>query len=562
LRPVAQGERILSTDSRVIPTLPQEPAPGLPALHKAFEEAGDLGNGTLAPLAESLGVPLADLVSAATFYHYFSPDLADTDETAMCGGPVCSLTGAPRQGEHAIACPGLCDHPPAQHRSGVFTASGAPKAHFEAPVPTPGERAIFPGDGFTSTETLDEYRKASGYEELLRLAHGGDLDAALETVAASGLVGRGGAAFPVGVKWRAVRDAAGDEKVVVCNADEGEPGTFKDRAILHLRPHLLLEAMAISGLLVGARTGVIYLRYEYPQAFEVLTEAIREAEKAGLLGASIDGTDFGFAVHIRRGAGSYVCGEETALLNSLEGKRPWPRERPPYPTTHGLWGLPTVINNVETLSTVPAILRNGADWYQALGVGESAGTKLYSLSGKVNRPGNYELPLGTTARQLIFDYGGGLAEGRHIKAFTLGGISGGLLGEAELDMPLDYKAPQKLGAFLGSGGVVVLDDTCCVVDFARTCLAFYEEESCGKCFPCRIGTVRLREFLDAATGRAESTGVGEADLKDISEAMAHLSACGLGQSAPMPLQALWTRFADELEEHVNQHTCRAGVCSL
>ncbi len=540
----------------------EDPAPGLPAFHKALAEQGQLGNGTLAPLAESLGLPLAELVSAATFYHYFAPDMADPQATAACGGPVCALTGAPKEGEHAIACPGLCDHAPAQLRSGAFSATGPKEAHFQPPVPTPGERAIFPTDGLSSTETLDQYRQAGGYAELLKLAHGGDQDAALEVVAASGLVGRGGAAFPVGIKWRAVRDATGDEKVVVCNADEGEPGTFKDRAILHLRPHLLLEAMAVAGLLVGARTGVIYLRYEYPQAYDLLTDAIRQAGKAGLLGPSIEGTEFGFTVHVRRGAGSYVCGEETALLNSLEGKRPWPRERPPYPTTNGLWGLPTLINNVETLSSVPAILRNGADWYRALGVGESAGTKLYSLSGKVNRPGNYELPLGITARQLIFEYGGGLAEGRHLKAFTLGGISGGLMGEADLDLPLDYQAPQKLGAFLGSGGVVVLDDTCCVVDFARTCLAFYESESCGKCFPCRIGTVRLREFLDAATGRGEPTGVAETDLKDISEAMAHLSACGLGQSAPMPLQALWTRFSDELDEHLSHKSCRAGICSL
>lgn len=562
MRPVGQGERILSTDSHLIPMLDEDPAPGLPALHKTFKEQGKLEYGVLAPLAESLGVPLADLVSAASFYHYFSPDIAGNGTASHCSGPVCSLTGAARQGEHAIACPGLCDHAPAQHQSGEFSAAGAVAPHFDPPMVTPGPHVIFPEDGLTATESLTAYRERGGYEQLTKLVHGGDREAALQAVADSGLVGRGGAAFPVGFKWRAVRDAPGDEKVVVCNADEGEPGTFKDRAILHLRPHLLLEAMAISGVLVGARTGVIYLRYEYPQAFELLTDAVRQAEKAGLLGASIDGTEFGFAIHIRRGAGSYVCGEETALLNSLEGRRPWPRERPPYPTTDGLWGLPTVINNVETLSNVPAILRHGADWFQGLGIGESAGTKLYSLSGKIQRPGNYELPLGTTARELIFDYGGGPPDGHQVKAFTLGGISGGLMGEAQLDMPLDYKAPQTVGGFLGSGGVVVLDDTSCVVDFARTCMAFYEDESCGKCFPCRIGTVRLREFLDAATGRAKDVKIGESDLKDISDAMAHLSACGLGQAAPLPLQALWTRFADELDEHLNHQTCRAGVCSL
>jgi NADH:ubiquinone oxidoreductase subunit F (NADH-binding) len=562
MRPVGQGERILSTDPHVTPTLHEDPAPGLPAMHKAFEEQGHLENGALAPLAESLGVAVSELVSAASFYHYFTPELAAPDADVACGGPVCSITGAPKEGEHAIACPGLCDQAPASHRATEFRASGPFAGVFEPPKPTPGPHALFPSDDYQATETLEAYRQTAGYEVLLNLVRDGGLDAALETVAASGLVGRGGAAFPVGIKWRAVHDAPGPDKYIVCNADEGEPGTFKDRAILHLRPHLLLEAMAIAGVIVGARTGVIYLRYEYPQALEVLTQAIRQAEEAGLLGNSIDGSDAGFVIHVRRGAGSYVCGEETALLNSLEGKRPWPRERPPYPTTNGLWGRPTVINNVETLSAVPAILRQGADWYQGLGRGDAAGTKLYSLSGKVQKPGNYELPLGTTARELIFEYGGGPAQGRVIRAFTLGGISGGLMGAEHLDLPLDYKAPQATGNFLGSGGIVVLDDSCCVVDFARTCLAFYEDESCGKCFPCRIGTVRLREFLDAATGRTASQGVAEADLKDISDAMAHLSACGLGQSAPLPLKALWTTFAEELDEHITQHTCRAGVCSL
>ncbi len=375
-------------------------------------------------------------------------------------------------------------------------------------------------------------------------------------------MGRGGAAFPVAAKWRAVRASPGPDKFVVCNADEGEPGTFKDRALLHLRPHLLVEGMALAGLAVGASRGIIYLRYEYPEAYRVLNEAIQQAERAGLLGKSIEGSEFGFEVVVRRGAGSYVCGEETALLNSLEGRRPWPRERPPYPTTHGLWGRPTLINNVETFCTVPAMLRLGADAYASLGMNGNPGTKLYSLSGKVQRPGNYELPLGVTARELIFEHGGGLDAGRQLKAFTLGGISGGLLGPDQLDLALDYRAPVKVGANLGSGGIIVLDDTCCVVDFARSCLAFYASESCGRCFPCRIGTVRLREYLDFATGRAPGIDARVADLKDIGSAMASLSACGLGQSAHLPLQALWTTFADELAEHTEGHSCRAGVCRL
>jgi NADH:ubiquinone oxidoreductase subunit F (NADH-binding) len=557
--------RILTDKSLPVREGEQALAPCLPEFHRILAEQGALDAHTLAPLASAFKLPLADLVSATSFYHYFQPHAADETHPVACSGPTCTLARNGAGGDlqsASLACPGLCDQAPARLESGKFQASGERAGVFEAPLAGQTAAILFPLAGPKGTEDLGAYREQGGYQTLLELAHGGSAEGFLDSIQASGLVGRGGAAFPVAAKWRAVKAAPGDDKYVICNADEGEPGTFKDRALLHLRPHLLLEGMALAGIAVGAAHGIIYLRYEYPEAFRVLTEAIEQAETAGLLGSAIDGSKFGFNLVVRRGAGSYVCGEESALLNSLEGRRPWPRERPPYPTTEGLWGKPTLINNVETFSTVPAMLRMGVEAYRSLGVNGNPGTKLYSLSGKVRRPGNYELPLGVTARELIFEHGGGMADGRQLKAFTLGGISGGLLGPDQLDLPLDYRAPVKVGANLGSGGVVVLDDTCCVVDFARSCLAFYASESCGRCFPCRIGTVRLREYLDFASGRSGSVEVQLTDLKDIGAAMGSLSACGLGQSAHLPVRALWTTFADELHEHLEGRTCRTGVCRL
>jgi NADH:ubiquinone oxidoreductase subunit F (NADH-binding) len=516
-------------------------------------------------LALSLRVPLADLYSAATFYHYFMVEGKPSLRKALCRGPVCSLPGIGSKNNQelpSISCPGLCDQPTAQFESGRFFSTASTGEGFRLPEPVQTEEAIFRSLRVPDPCTLESYRRNGGYEQLLKLARHGEAARALDLLQESALSGRGGAGFSLAAKWRAVRDAQATPKYVVCNADEGEPGTFKDRPILHLEPHLLLEAMAIAGRIVGAEAGVIYLRYEYPQALRVLSEAIEEAKGAGLLGKNILGTGFSFYVHVRRGAGSYVCGEETALLNSLEGLRPWPRERPPFPTTHGLWGKPTVINNVETLSSVPPILERGAEWFRSLGRGENAGSKIYSVSGKVQRTGNYELPLGITAKELIFDNAGGPPQGRKIKAFTLGGISGGLLCADHLDLALDYQAPQRLGTFLGSGGVIVLDDNCCVVDFVRSCMLFYESESCGKCSPCRIGTVRLREFLDGLTGRADLSQDSRSQMEAIGSAMVSTSACGLGQSAPLVVTGMFQFFAEEVDAHLKGRNCPAGVCRL
>lgn len=537
-----------------------DPAPILPALHAAQQRDGRLTPDALQTTATEHRMSVAELYRVASFYHFLRTDDHTPASSLPCLGPVCSLTGAGASDGDGIACPGLCDHPMARLDGQEFLSAIDDAAVFDLPHVVDSEESLYRNVRVPGVARLDTYRANGGYEQLLRVLRDGSSDSALDTLQASGLTGRGGAGFPLGAKWTAVRDAPGTDKYVVCNADEGEPGTFKDRPILHLNPHLLLESMAIAGYITGARTGIIYLRFEYPQAFDILTTAIAEAQEAGLLGTNISGGDFDFMVHVRRGAGSYVCGEETALLNSLEGQVPWPRERPPFPTTSGLWGRPTLINNVETLCNVPAILERGADWFNSLGLGDNAGTKAFSISGDVQRPGNYELPFGTTPYQLIFDHAGGPLPGRTLKAFTLGGVSGGLLNNDYLHMPLDNRVPQQQGFSLGAGGVIVLDDTACVVDFARTCMSFYEAESCGRCFPCRVGTVRLRERLDRLTGRAALSQDPKAEIDEISASMTTTSACGLGQSAPTVLRDLYRFFPDEVRAHLESRTCTAGVC--
>lgn len=538
--------------------------PFLRLLHETSERDGRLTRDSLGALADSLGLPISEVYRAATFYHYLDAGMGAVANRSVCSGPVCAMPGIVGSEGNAptISCPGLCDQPVAEHRDGTFLSLTGGMCGATLPERVETEEALFEHIRVPGIAHLETYAGVGGYGRLLGLVQGGDAVAALEALRASNLVGRGGAAFPLAAKLAAVRDAEAWPKYVVCNADEGEPGTFKDRPLLHLNPHLVLEAMAIVGYLTGVQEGIIYLRYEYPEAERVLTRAIGEAEQAGLLGGSVGGSAFQFRVVVRRGAGSYVCGEETALLNSLEGRVPWPRERPPFPVSNGLWGKPTMLNNVETLCQVPGILERGASWFHSLGRNGNAGTKVYSVSGKVRRPGNYELPLGTTARELLVEAAGGPMEGRSLKGFTLGGISGGLLGIDMLDLPLDYTSPRQHGASLGSGGLIALDDDCCVVDFVRTCAAFYEEESCGKCLPCRVGTVRMRELLDGLTGRVELVDGTVDRLREIGDAMSTTSACGLGQSAPMVAQGMLRWFREEVEDHLAGRRCTAGVCSL
>jgi NADH-quinone oxidoreductase subunit F len=353
------------------------------------------------------------------------------------------------------------------------------------------------------------------------------------------------------VKWRAVADAPGEPKTIVCNADEGEPGCFKDRVLMDHDPHAVLEGMAIAARATGATRGFIYLRYEYPHTQAVLETAIREAEGAGLLGDALLGTDFTFRVHVRRGAGAYICGEETSLLNSLEGKHPFPRNRPPFPVTHGFENLPTAVNNVETLASVGPILSKGADWYRELGLGDNAGTKLVSLSGDVQRPGNYEVPIGLPLRTLLHDWAGGPRPGRTIRAVTMAGLSGGFLADDDLDVTLDEPSIRAKGSFLGAAGIMVFDDSRDLVEMAASGMEFFAHESCGKCFPCRIGTQRLTERLLGTAGPS-SFAEWRAEVEDIGRTMKSTSACGLGMAAPLIAESLLRYRPDELEARLGK----------
>lgn len=380
----------------------------------------------------------------------------------------------------------------------------------------------------------------------------------IATIAESGLRGAGGAGFPTWRKWEAVRRAKGVEKVVIVNADEGEPGTFKDRPILERDPHLLIEGAAIAAYAVGASQGFIYLRGEYRLARERLASALAEAQAAGFLGDRIAGSPFSFRLHLRLGAGSYVAGEETALLESLEGRPALPRVRPPYPSDRGLFGRPTLVNNVETLASVPAILENGPAWYQDLGRQGSSGVKIYCLSGDVARPGNYELPRGITARELIFAYGGGLRRKKRFKAFLVGGASGGFLPPEELDIPLEIAPLRAKGADLGSGAVVVVGEGNCLLDLARRETRFFAKESCGACDPCRLGTWALLKELEKLFDPRERPSA-EARIRELGMVLADSSRCGLGQVAANPLLSVLVHFPDEITAHA-QGRCPAGIC--
>jgi NADH:ubiquinone oxidoreductase subunit F (NADH-binding) len=376
-----------------------------------------------------------------------------------------------------------------------------------------------------------------------------DPQAVIDVISASALAGRGGAGFPTGRKWQAVRDATGTPKTIVCNADEGEPGCFKDRAILDYDPHAVIEGMALAAYATGATRGFIYLRYEYPETFVTLERALAEARDAGLLGSAVLGTTFTFDLYIRRGAGAYICGEEGSLLNSLEGKHPFPRNRPPFPVTHGYEGLPTVVNNVETLAAAAQIVRQGAEWYRGLGADGHAGTKIISLSGDVRRPGNYEVPIGLPLGTLLNDWAGGPPNGRTVQAVTMAGLSGGFLAGDDLDVTLDEPAIRAKGSFLGAGGIMVFDDSRDMVSVARDAMSFFAHESCGKCFPCRIGTHRITERLAGKAGPSDiSKWIDE--ITDLGSTMKAMSACGLGLAAPLITESLLRYFPDAVARHV------------
>ena len=413
--------------------------------------------------------------------------------------------------------------------------------------------------GVINPEEIDEYIAFDGYRALERVLKEMSPEEVINIVKKSGLRGRGGAGFPTGKKWELTRQSEGNQKYVVCNADEGDPGAFMDRSILEGDPHAVLEAMAIAGYSIGANKGFIYVRAEYPIAVQRLKIAIKQAEDYGILGKNIFDTDFSFDIEIRLGAGAFVCGEETALLESIEGKRGQPRVKPPYPAQSGLWGKPTLINNVETYANIAQIILKGAEWYSSIGTENSKGTKVFALGGNVNNIGLVEVPMGTTLREIVFDIGGGIPNGREFKAAQTGGPSGGCIPKEHLDTPIDYESLKTIGSMMGSGGLIVMDDTKCMVSLAKFYLQFTVSESCGKCTPCRIGTKRMLEILEKlCNGEGEELDIYK--LEKLAVNIQKSSICGLGQSAPNPVISTLKYFRDEFRQHAIAKECRALEC--
>ncbi|MCQ2423783.1 MAG: NADH-quinone oxidoreductase subunit NuoF [Clostridia bacterium] len=415
--------------------------------------------------------------------------------------------------------------------------------------------------GVINPEVIDEYIAMDGYFALAKVLKEMTPDDVINTILASGLRGRGGGGFPTGKKWQLAKNLVqdGGKKYVVCNADEGDPGAFMDRSVLEGDPHAVLEAMAIAGYAIGADEGWIYVRAEYPIAVKRLNIAIAQAREYGLLGQNIFGTGFNFDIHIRLGAGAFVCGEETALLTSIEGKRGEPRVRPPFPAVKGLWGRPTVVNNVETYANIAQIILKGPEWFSSMGTEKSKGTKVFALGGKIKNTGLVEVPMGTTLREIIEDIGGGMPNGKKCKAAQTGGPSGGCIPASKIDVPIDYDNLIAIGSMMGSGGLIVMDEDTCMVDLAKFFLEFTVDESCGKCAPCRIGTVRMLEILNKITdGRGEMEDLDK--LEELANYVKSASLCGLGQTAPNPVLSTLRYFRDEYIAHIVDKKCPAGVC--
>ncbi len=413
--------------------------------------------------------------------------------------------------------------------------------------------------GVIAAESIDEAIAAGDYMALAKVLSGMSGDDVIAEIKASGLRGRGGAGFPTGIKWETSKNAPGDEKYVVCNADEGDPGAFMDRSVLEGDPHCVLEAMTIAGYCVGAHQGFIYVRAEYPIAVERLEIAIKQAREYGLLGKNILGSGFDFDIEIRLGAGAFVCGEETALMKSIEGFRGEPRPRPPFSATCGVFSKPTVLNNVETWANISPILLNGAKWFASIGTEGSKGTKVFAVGGKIHNVGLVEVPMGTTLRTIIYEIGGGIPGNKAFKAAQTGGPSGGCIPAKYIDTPMDFDSLKAIGSMMGSGGLIVVDEDTCMVDIAKFYLEFTADESCGKCNPCRIGTKRLLEILTRITeGKGRPEDIQR--IRDLAEYMQASSLCALGQSAPNPILSTMNHFLDEYEAHINEKRCPAGVC--
>lgn len=562
----------------------------LPALDELNSELGYLSRTTIEFVARHFGLPLFQVYGPATFYAMWNVGAAPAEALQLCDDGPCHVAGAPhvrRALEQAGAqvqrtsCRGQCDHGPVVTTDSRLYRQVSPGsipailAGEEPPAVPPAEEiigvlvddpahSILRNVGQVDPRSLDEALAAGAYQGLRKALITMAAEEVVSEVTAAGLQGRGGAAFPNGVKMRFTAAAArsGDGSAyVVCNADESEPATFKDRILIEGDPHHLLEGIAIGGYAVGAHEGYIYIRGEYLGPARVLEQAIHDAESAGYLGQSIMGTGFDFHVHLHRGAGAYICGEETAMLDSLEGKRGEPRLRPPYPTTHGLFGKPTLVDNVETLFNLPEIIANGAAWYREVGTEKETGTKLYPVTGRVKRKGCLEMPLGhMTLRQVIEGPAGGMQGEAPFKACHLAGAAGSIVGPEFLDVPLDFASCRAAGATLGTGGILVLDATTCMVDYLRVVANFFRAESCGKCTPCRVGTERYIQILnDLTSGRGTPQHLDE--LVYWGQVMMDSSFCGLGQTAPTAAMSALPLFRQEFEAHARGE-CPLGVCQM
>jgi bidirectional [NiFe] hydrogenase diaphorase subunit len=510
------------------------------ALEKEVNERG------LSPKCHVKGVGCLGLCAAGPLVAIEKPVTPRKEEEELVATPP-TATGVPQRMYQLVKPEDAADI--------VGSIDAAPVKRLEYDVSAPffarQKKIVLEYSGFIDPERIEEYIAAGGYQSLLKVLSQQTSAEVVTTIQKSGLRGRGGAGFPTGLKWSTVVKAKGPTKYVICNGDEGDPGAFMDRAVLESDPHRVLEGMAIAAYAVGAQKGYLYVRAEYPLAIKRLKLAIKQAEKVGLLGANIFGTTFSFTCEIRLGAGAFVCGEETALIASIEGRRGQPKPRPPYPAESGLWGCPTLINNVETFANVPPIIRNGAEWFAGIGRDKSKGTKVFALAGAVKNTGLIEVPMGITLRQIIYDIGGGILGGKAFKAVQTGGPSGGCIPEQFLDMPVDYESLAQVGSIMGSGGMIIMDETSDMVDVARFFMEFCMTESCGKCTPCRVGTAQLHDVLVKIAAK-QATAADMEFLKDLCDMVRHTSLCGLGMTAPNPVLSTLRYFQNEYDAKLQE----------
>ena len=541
------------------------------------QKFGYLPADQLQQLAARINVPVSQIHTVASFYPHFHLTPAPRAEVKICADMTCHLRGGPELKAHLeqtfrgsssddisirdVSCLGRCD------RAAAFSVNDRIYCGIAPPEATAIVKDAFAGrqlppeprDRPQIPVVSDPYAGSPDYSVVRRFVETRDWNGILATLKMSGLRGMGGAGFPTGNKWEIVRNAPGKAKYIVCNADESEPGTIKDRFIMESVPHLVIEGMIVAGLVTGAQQGILYIRHEYEEPKEVLQEEIDRCYHAGLLGKKILGSDLSFDLEIFVSPGGYICGEESALLEAIEGKRSEPRNKPPFPGTNGLWNQPTVINNVETFTFATAILAHGADWFKAQGKNGSVGMKFVGISGDVNSPGIFEVPMGTSYAELIFEKAGGILGQRNLLAFAPSGPSSGYLPASMTNLPLDWNAVAAAGSMVGSGAIVVCAEGRCMLDMALNAVRFYRNESCGKCVPCRLGSQKMVEMLTGWTeGRSASTD--RQVLDELSSAMKLTSICGLGQVVPVPIASVLKHFPDVIEEHLASKTCSAGVC--